>query len=46
MGQSASWDVHHPFGGFRGPGSPFREQGPPGLRFCTRLTTSAIRFAW
>jgi L-2-hydroxyglutarate oxidase LhgO len=30
------WDVHHPFGGFRESGSPFKEQGAPGLRFYTR----------
>jgi aldehyde dehydrogenase (NAD+) len=23
------WDVHHPFGGFRESGSPFKEQGRP-----------------
>jgi aldehyde dehydrogenase (NAD+) len=37
---------HHPFGGFRDSGSPFKEQGAPGLRFCTRIKTSAVRFAW
>jgi hypothetical protein len=46
MGQSAGWDVHHPFGGFGDSGSPFGEQGAPGLRYCTRLQTAAVRFAW
>jgi alpha-ketoglutaric semialdehyde dehydrogenase len=46
MGQSPGWDVHHPFGGFCGPGSPSQEQGAPGLRFCIRLKTSVVRFAW
>ncbi|MFG2409129.1 aldehyde dehydrogenase family protein [Streptomyces brevispora] len=27
------WDVHHPFGGFRDSGSPFKEQGTEALRF-------------
>lgn len=40
------WDVHHPFGGFREPGSPVKEQGASGLRFCTRLKTAAVRYAW
>jgi acyl-CoA reductase-like NAD-dependent aldehyde dehydrogenase len=43
---TAGWDVHHPFGGFRESGSPFKEQGSPGLRFYTRIKTSAVRFAW
>jgi alpha-ketoglutaric semialdehyde dehydrogenase len=38
--------VHHPFGGFREPGSPFNEQGGSGLRFFTRLKTAAARYAW
>jgi len=43
---TAGWDVHHPFGGFRDSGSPFKEQGAPGLRFYTRIKTTAVRFAW
>ncbi len=43
---TSGWDVHHPFGGFRDSGSPFKEQGAPGLRFYTRLKTAAVRFAW
>jgi alpha-ketoglutaric semialdehyde dehydrogenase len=43
---TAGWDVHHPFGGFRDSGSPFKEQGTPGLRFYTRIKTTAVRFAW
>jgi acyl-CoA reductase-like NAD-dependent aldehyde dehydrogenase len=43
---TAGWDVHHPFGGFRESGSAFKEQGGPGLRFYTRIKTSAVRFAW
>ncbi|MGD0553869.1 MAG: aldehyde dehydrogenase family protein [Streptosporangiaceae bacterium] len=43
---TAGWDVHHPFGGFRESGSPFKEQGAPGLRFYTRIKTSAVRFDW
>jgi aldehyde dehydrogenase (NAD+) len=43
---TSGWDVHHPFGGFRDSGSPFKEQGAPGLRFYTRIKTSAVRFAW
>ena len=43
---TAGWDVHHPFGGFRDSGSPFKEQGRPGLRFYTRIKTAAVRFAW
>ena len=27
---TSGWDVHHPFGGFRDSGSPFKEQGAPG----------------
>jgi acyl-CoA reductase-like NAD-dependent aldehyde dehydrogenase len=42
----AGWDVHHPFGGFRESGSAFKEQGAPGLRFYTRIKTTAVRFAW
>ena len=43
---TSGWDVHHPFGGFRESGSPFKEQGAPGLRFYTRIKTAAVRFAW
>lgn len=43
---TAGWDVHHPFGGFRESGSAFKEQGAPGLRFYTRIKTSAVRFSW
>jgi len=43
---TAGWDVHHPFGGFHESGSAFKEQGGPGLRFYTRIKTSAVRFAW
>jgi acyl-CoA reductase-like NAD-dependent aldehyde dehydrogenase len=43
---TSGWDVHHPFGGFRDSGSPFKEQRSPGLRFYTRLKTAAIRFTW
>ena len=43
---TSGWDVHHPFGGFRDSGSPFKEQGAPGLRFYTRIKTAAVRFAW
>lgn len=43
---TSGWDVHHPFGGFRDSGSPFKEQGSPGLRFYTRIKTTAVRFAW
>jgi acyl-CoA reductase-like NAD-dependent aldehyde dehydrogenase len=38
--------MRHPFGGFRDSGSPFKEQGSPGLRFYTRIKTAAVRFAW
>jgi alpha-ketoglutaric semialdehyde dehydrogenase len=43
---TAGWDVHHPFGGFHESGSAFKEQGSPGLRFYTRIKTTAVRFAW
>ncbi len=43
---TSGWDVHHPLGGFRDSGSAFKEQGVPGLPFCTRLQTAAVRFAW
>jgi aldehyde dehydrogenase (NAD+) len=43
---TAGWDVHHPFGGFRESGSAFKEQGSPGIRFYTRIKTTAVRFTW
>jgi alpha-ketoglutaric semialdehyde dehydrogenase len=43
---TSGWDVHHPFGGFRDSGSPFKEQGSSGLRFYTRIKAAAVRFAW
>ncbi|WP_106397052.1 aldehyde dehydrogenase family protein [Actinocorallia populi] len=39
---TSGWDVHHPFGGFRDSGSPFKEQGSEALRFYTRVKTFAI----
>jgi alpha-ketoglutaric semialdehyde dehydrogenase len=39
-------EIHHPFGGFHESGSAFKEQGAPGLRFYTRIKTTAVRFAW
>ena len=42
----SGWNVHHPFRGFHDSGSPFKEQGAPGLRFCTRVKTAAVRSAW
>jgi aldehyde dehydrogenase (NAD+) len=41
---TSGWDVHHPFGGFRASGSPFKEQGTPALSFYTRIKTVAIHF--
>jgi aldehyde dehydrogenase (NAD+) len=43
---TSGWDVHHPFGGFKESGSPFKEQGLEGLRFYTRVKTAAVRFEW
>jgi acyl-CoA reductase-like NAD-dependent aldehyde dehydrogenase len=40
------WDVHHPFGGFRDSGSPFKEQRTSGLRLCARIKTAAVRHRW
>jgi acyl-CoA reductase-like NAD-dependent aldehyde dehydrogenase len=40
---TSGWDVHHPFGGFRDSGSPFKEQGVEALRFYTRVKTCAVR---
>jgi len=42
---TSGWDVHHPFGGFKDSGSPFKEQGLEALRFYTRVKTAAIRSA-
>ncbi|GAA3208519.1 aldehyde dehydrogenase family protein [Actinocorallia longicatena] len=39
---TTGWDVHHPFGGFRDSGSPFKEQGAEALRFYTRVKAFAI----
>jgi aldehyde dehydrogenase (NAD+) len=41
---TSGWDVHHPFGGFRDSGSPFKEQGQEALRFYTRVKTVAIHY--
>ncbi|MFE2427937.1 aldehyde dehydrogenase family protein [Streptomyces sp. NPDC059373] len=41
---TTGWDVHHPFGGFRDSGSPFKEQGTDALRFYTRVKTVAFHF--
>ena len=41
---TSGWDVHHPFGGFRDSGSPFKEQGAEALHFYTRVKTVAIFF--
>ncbi|MCM3925497.1 aldehyde dehydrogenase family protein, partial [Frankia sp. AiPs1] len=43
---TSGWDVHHPFGGFRESGSPFKEQGLEALHFYRRAKTTAIRFRW
>ena len=42
---TSGWDVHHPFGGFRDSGSPFKEQGLEALGFYTRVKTCAVRAA-
>jgi aldehyde dehydrogenase (NAD+) len=42
---TSGWDVHHPFGGFRASGSPFKEQGREALHFYTRVKTCAVRWA-
>ncbi len=39
---TSGWDVHHPFGGWKGSGSPFKEHGKHGLRFYTRVKTVAL----
>jgi aldehyde dehydrogenase (NAD+) len=41
---TSGWDVHHPFGGFRDSGSPFKEQGTEALHFYTRVKTVAVHF--
>ncbi|MQA04471.1 MAG: aldehyde dehydrogenase family protein [Streptosporangiales bacterium] len=41
---TTGWDVHHPFGGFRDSGSPFKEQGLDALQFYTRTKTVAQWF--
>ncbi|QNO38310.1 aldehyde dehydrogenase [Protaetiibacter sp. SSC-01] len=40
---TSGWDVHHPFGGFKDSGSPFKEQGTEALAFYSRVKTAAIR---
>ncbi|MDT3444692.1 MULTISPECIES: aldehyde dehydrogenase [unclassified Pseudofrankia] len=40
---TSGWDVHHPFGGFKLSGSPFKEQGLGALAFYTRTKTCAVR---
>ena len=40
---TTGWDIHHPFGGFKDSGSPFKEQGLEALGFYTRIKTAAIR---
>ncbi len=41
---TSGWDVHHPFGGFRDSGSPFKEQGSEASRFYTRVKTVAVHY--
>lgn len=40
---TSGWDVHHPFGGFKESGSPFKEQGLEAFHFYTRVKTAAVR---
>lgn len=40
---TTGWDIHHPFGGFKGSGSGYKEQGTEVLNFYTRVKTVAIR---
>ncbi|MFC9362420.1 aldehyde dehydrogenase family protein [Rhodococcus sp. NPDC057014] len=40
---TSGWDVHHPFGGFKLSGSPYKEQGLEALGFYTRTKTCAVR---
>jgi aldehyde dehydrogenase (NAD+) len=42
---TSGWDVHHPFGGFRESGSPFKEQGVEALHFYSRAKTYAVKYA-
>lgn len=42
---TSGWDVHVPFGGFKDSGSAFKEHGPEGLAFYTRVKSAAIGFA-
>jgi alpha-ketoglutaric semialdehyde dehydrogenase len=42
---TSGWDVHHPFGGFRESGSPFKEQGIEALHFYSRAKTYAVKYA-
>jgi len=42
---TSGWDVHHPFGGFRQSGSPFKEQGEEAVRFYTRVKTVAVHLS-
>lgn len=39
---TSGWDVHMPFGGFKGSGSGAKEQGIEGLDFYTRTKTVAL----
>lgn len=39
---TSGWDVHQPFGGFHGSGSPFKEQGAEAVRFYTRVKSVAV----
>jgi aldehyde dehydrogenase (NAD+) len=39
---TTGWDVHMPFGGFKGSGTGFKEQGEEGLRFYSRTKTVAL----
>lgn len=40
---TSGWDIHHPFGGYKLSGSPFKEQGLTALAFYTRVKTCAVR---
>ena len=42
---TSGWDVHMPFGAFRGSSSAFKEQGVDALRFHTVTKTVAVHFA-
>jgi alpha-ketoglutaric semialdehyde dehydrogenase len=41
---TSGWDVHHPFGGFRDSGSPFKEQGLEALHFYSRVKTYSVKY--